>query len=154
MAQNQIPPSNPWNKHPASNPWNMASASASTSASPSTQPHPVTASLRDIMDEQTNEAKNMGNQRTSQGHPLRYGLHQAKKCPQTCAKCADSDNPAHAQSFQSGLYSPLIHSMVSNNSVSGQWRPWSDCADAQADLGLRCPHMPEDVFFRTARHTL
>ena len=29
--------------------------------------------------------------------------------------------------------------LVLNNSVSGQWRPWSDCADAQADLGLRCP---------------
>ena len=23
---------------------------------------------------------------------------------------------------------------------------WSDCADAQAGLGLRCPHMPEDTF--------
>ena len=24
--------------------------------------------------------------------------------------------------------------------------PRSDCADAQADLGFCCPHMPEDTF--------
>ena len=24
--------------------------------------------------------------------------------------------------------------------------PWSDCADAQADLDICCPHMPEDRF--------
>ena len=30
---------------------------------------------------------------------------------------------------------------------SGQWRPWSDCADAQADLGLRYPHMHEKNVF-------
>ena len=34
---------------------------------------------------------------------------------------------------------------MSNNSVSWQRMPWSDCADAQAGLGLRCPHMPEDT---------
>ena len=44
-----------------------------------------------------------------------------------------------------GIWSLFIHSIVSNDSVSGQRRPWSDCADAQADLGLRCPHMPEDT---------
>ena len=47
--------------------------------------------------------------------------------------------------YQPGLCSPFIHSIVSNVSVSGQWRHWSDCADAQADLGLRCPHMPNDT---------
>ena len=45
-----------------------------------------------------------------------------------------------------GLSSSFIHSVVYNNSVTGQWRPWSDCADAQADLGLRWPYMPEDIF--------
>ena len=45
-----------------------------------------------------------------------------------------------------GICSPLKHSIVSNESVSGQWRPWSDCADGQADLGIRCPHMPEYTF--------
>ena len=46
----------------------------------------------------------------------------------------------------------FIHSIVSNNFVSGQWRLWSDCADAQSDQGLRCPHMPVDkTRFRIAR---
>ena len=40
--------------------------------------------------------------------------------------------------------------IVPNDSVSGQRRPWSDCADAQAVLGLRCPHMPEDTCSRGA----
>ena len=47
-----------------------------------------------------------------------------------------------------GLCSPFIHSIVSNDSVSGQWRPWSDCADEQADLGFHCPHIPKDTFSR------
>ena len=34
---------------------------------------------------------------------------------------------------------------MSFNSGSGQQRPCSDCADAQADLRLRCPHMPKDT---------
>ena len=44
------------------------------------------------------------------------------------------------------ISSPLNHSIVSNDSVCGQWWPWSDCADAQSNLGLRCPHMFEDKF--------
>ena len=46
----------------------------------------------------------------------------------------------------SGHVLHLIHFIVFKDSVSGQRRSWSDCADAQADLGLRCPHMPEDTF--------
>ena len=46
----------------------------------------------------------------------------------------------------SGICAPLIHSIVSNDFVNGQQRPWSDCADAQAYLGRRCPHIPEDTF--------
>ena len=34
--------------------------------------------------------------------------------------------------------------IVSNNSADSM--TWYDCADAQDDLGLRCPHMPEDLF--------
>ena len=40
----------------------------------------------------------------------------------------------------------FIHSIVSNDSLSGQRRPWSDCANAQADLRLRYPHMLADTF--------
>ena len=71
---------------------------------------------------------------------------QAKRCLQTCAKGTDSDSSrVYAKSY-SGICSPSIPSVVSNVSVIGQRRPWSDCADAQADLGLRCPHLAEDVF--------
>ena len=84
---------------------------------------------------------------------LSYGPCQAKKCLQTCAKCAHSNHPAHVQSIIRGLWSPFIQSVVSDDSASGQWRPWSDCADAQSDLELRCPHMPEDTFSHGTSHT-
>ena len=71
--------------------------------------------------------------------------HQAKKCLWACAKCADSHHPAYTHAH-SGISAPLKHSIVSNDFVCGQRRPWSACADAQADLSLPCPHMPEDLF--------
>ena len=48
--------------------------------------------------------------------------------------------------FHPGLCSPSISSIVSNDSGSGQRRPWSDCAGAQSDLGLHCLRMPEGTF--------
>ena len=57
-----------------------------------------------------------------------FGPYQVKKCLWTCKKYVDSDHPAHVQS-------PFLHSVVSNDSVSGDWKPWSDCAGMQADLG-------------------
>ena len=51
-----------------------------------------------------------------------------------------------------GVCSPLIQSIVSNDSVSGQRRPRSGYADAQADLGLCCLHMPKDMFWHGAAH--
>ena len=44
---------------------------------------------------------------------------------------------------ENGICYTLIYSTLSNDSVSGQRRPRSDCADAQSDLGLRCPHLPK-----------
>ena len=55
-------------------------------------------------------------------------------------------SPRACTFYHQGLRSPFIHSVVSIDCVSGEWRPWSDCADAQADLGLHCPHMPEDMY--------
>ena len=57
-----------------------------------------------------------------------------------CAKC------------HPGLCSPFIHSVVSNDSVSGQRTSFSDRAGTQADQGLRCPYMPEDTFSHGAAH--
>ena len=56
-------------------------------------------------------------------------------------------HPAHALSHL-GICFPLIHSIVSSDSISGQRRPRLHCADAQADLGLRCPRMSEVTFLR------
>ena len=69
-----------------------------------------------------------------------------KRCLRTCTKCTDSDSSFLCETYHLGLCSPFIHSVVSNDSVGRQWRPRSACADAQADLGLRCPYMPEDMF--------
>ena len=68
----------------------------------------------------------------------RLYLYYMQKCLRTCAKCAHSDLPEHARR----LIRALLYQMI----VSGQWRPWSDCADAQSDQGLRCSHTPEDTF--------
>ena len=43
------------------------------------------------------------------------------------------------------ICSPLKHSIASNDFDCGQRRSWSDCAHAQADLGLCYPHMPADT---------
>ena len=59
---------------------------------------------------------------------------------------SDSDSPHACAKSNPDICSSFIHSVVSSNSVNGQWRPWSDCADAQADLGLRCPYMPTNTF--------
>ena len=48
--------------------------------------------------------------------------------------------------YHPGLCSSFIHSVISNDFVSGRWRSWSDSAHAQTDLGICCPHMPEDTF--------
>ena len=73
--------------------------------------------------------KNKNNKQTS-------NIHKMRSFRSSCA-CAK---------YHPGVCSPFIHSIVSNDSVNERGRPWSDCADAHADLGLRCPHMPEDTF--------
>ena len=55
-----------------------------------------------------------------------------RKCLRAFAKYTDSGS-SHACAK-----SPSMHSVVSNDSDRGQRRSSSDCADAWADLGLRC----------------
>ena len=76
-------------------------------------------------------------------YEIPYGPYQAKRGLRASRACAK----AHQS-----ICSPFIHSVVSSDSVSGQQRPRSDCADAQSDLGLRCPHMLEDSFLHGAAH--
>ena len=73
--------------------------------------------------------------------------HQAKMCLQACANA--QIHPMHAQS-DLGICSRMIYSFVANDSLNGQGRHLSDCTDAQADLGLCCPHMLEDTFLHEA----
>ena len=63
--------------------------------------------------------------------------------------CKNSRFRSSCAKYHPGLCSPFIHSVVANDSVSGQLDsegPESDCTDAQAVLGLLCPHMPEAMF--------
>ena len=65
-----------------------------------------------------------------------------------CTKCTDSNSSSACAKSYWGICSKLIQSVVSNDFVSGHRRSLSDCADAQADLGHRCPYMPEDTFLQ------
>ena len=38
-------------------------------------------------------------------------------------------------------FTVFVYSSLSNYPASGQRRPWSDCANAQSDQGLHCPHI-------------
>ena len=69
-------------------------------------------------------------------HSSMRKMHKFRPC--ACAK------------YHPGIRSLFMNSVVASGSVSGQWRPWSDYADGQADLGLRCPHKLEDRFSQGA----
>ena len=81
---------------------------------------------------------------------LLVGPRKAKMCLRACIKCTDLDSSHACAKYHLGTCSQFMHSIVSNDSGSGQQRPWSAYADAQADLGLCCPHMPEDMFSHCA----
>ena len=89
--------------------------------------------------------------RGSETFPVSYRPRQAKTCLRTCAEYAFRSSCACAK-YHPGLCSPFIHSIVFNDFASGQGRPWSDCADAQSDLGLHCPHMRENTFSHGANY--
>ena len=72
--------------------------------------------------------------------------HISENVPSNTRKMRRLGSSCPCAKYHPGLCSPFMHSVVSNDSVSGQERPWSACADAQADLGLCCPHMPEEYF--------
>ena len=77
------------------------------------------------------------------------GPRQARKYFQTCA---DSDHPAYAQSsiraFPFHLYIMEYTMILLANSEC----PDQTARNAQADLGRRCPHTPEDKFSHDAVH--
>ena len=81
-----------------------------------------------------------------------YGLCQVNRCRRACAKCTYSDSSWECAKSHVGISSPLIHSIMSNDSVNKQRRTSSDCVDTQPDLGLPCPHMPKHWFTHGMAH--
>ena len=81
------------------------------------------------------------------------GREMRTECLQACAKFPFRSSFACAK-YYPGLWFLWIHSVVPNDSVSEHWRPWAYCADALADLSLRCPHMSEDTFSHGSAHLI
>ena len=67
-------------------------------------------------------------------------IHEKRICIDTSSKKVPSRlrKICRYRSSCACLCSPLIHSVVSNDSVSGQWRPWSDYANAQRHIFAYC----------------
>ena len=80
--------------------------------------------------------------------------NMGEKVPSLMRKLRRFRSSCTRAKYHPGLCSPFIHSVVSSNSVRGQRRPWSDCADAQADLGLHSPNMPRDTFSHGEAHMI
>ena len=71
----------------------------------------------------------------------------SKKVPSNMRKIWRFRSSWECVKYHPGLCFPLIDSVVSSNSVSGQWRPWSDCTDVQADLGPSlCTYAQRHIF--------
>ena len=79
---------------------------------------------------------------------LVFGLYKrvpSEMCLRHCTKSIDSNSSYACAKSHPGICFPLIYSIMPNDSVSRQWRPWSNCVDAQADLGFHCQVMPYDI---------
>ena len=77
-----------------------------------------------------------------------------KTVPSNMCKICRFRSSCTSATYHPALCFPFIHSVVSNDSVSRQWRPWSDCLDAQAGLSLCCLNMPKDMFLLGVAHIL
>ena len=61
-----------------------------------------------------------------------------------------SDQPAHSCNLIRLFPGCVLDSQEWKVSSCGQWRLWSDCADAQADLSLRLANISDSTFPRNA----
>ena len=73
-----------------------------------------------------------------------YMGHLKLKCFKACAKCADSYHLVHAQC----IISPFIHSVIPM-SLFVECEGPDQTEQMCTDLGLGCPHMPEDKFLHS-----
>ena len=65
----------------------------------------------------------------------------------TCAPNEDSDQTAHPRSLIRVSVVRMKKLCLFGYPKCAQWRFWSDCANAQADLNLLWVHMSEDMLF-------
>ena len=70
----------------------------------------------------------------------------SESIPLNMCASEDSDQPAHSRSLIRIFTGRILDSQGCKVSSCGQRRPWSDCADAQADLSLRWAHVRRFVF--------
>ena len=82
-----------------------------------------------------------------------YGQRQ-KTHLRICAPSEDSDQPALSRSLIRIFTGRILDSQDCKVSSCGQWRLWSDCADAQADLRLRWARIPEDTVSHVPTHIM
>ena len=74
----------------------------------------------------------------------------SEKVPSSMRKMCGLTSSCACPRLHPGICSPLKHSIVhvSSDSVCGQRKPWSDCASAQSDQGLRYLNARRHVFSR------
>ena len=71
-----------------------------------------------------------------------------------CVTIKDSEQTAHPFSMARVLVYPSLDSPEAVEGTCEQWRPWSDCADAQANLSLRWSQKSYCRFFRALIHMM
>ena len=71
---------------------------------------------------------------------IQYTSHDMTKLTKWLCASEDSDQPGHPPSLIRDFAVHLMGSWGPKLSPCGQWRLWSDWADAQADLSLRWAH--------------
>ena len=84
----------------------------------------------------------------------RYEPAHDKTYNKTCATSNDSGQPVYPPTMARVLVYPSSDSLAALERTCDQRRLWSDCADAQADLSLRCPHKSYRRFCRMLTHIL
>ena len=78
-----------------------------------------------------------------------YNLPAASRNVQyllTCAPNDDSNQSAHSHSLIRIFVVPMKNLCIRGYQKCGQWRFWSDCANAHADLNLRWAHISDGSF--------
>ena len=70
----------------------------------------------------------------------------------TCAPNEDSNHPAHARNRIRAFIVRMKKLCILGYPKCAQWRFWSACANAQADLNLRWAHMSACTFSDIAAH--